>query len=344
MPRARHLRPRAQVNMETMGGGVDEVAVSRMGPGERAAMRQAHGGVPRMVWMATAALLALLPTGSFAQGQPQVRLATRVLVEVDVETPLIVQVGPAEAIPANSYIQLRGLPEHATLNEGHSVSAGIWAVPLRSLPMLSVTAPQAASGSSEFTVRLVDLDGRILSEAKSTMTVAASYMLGQRDAGGRQASTPSASIALSPSVAPPPPPSQLSPAVAAPTLTAPPPPAAALRPAPVPVPPPAAPPPVAQDRLPPEERQRLERMVSLGNRHLGSGNIAAAREFFRRAADGGLAEGALLLATTYDPAELEAIKVQGLSPDPAEARRWYERAKSLGAAGVDARLARLAGR
>ena len=56
--------------------------------------------------------------------------------------------------------QLRGQPESATLNEGHSIAAGIWAVPLRSLPLLSVVAPQAATGTTEFTVRLVDLDGR----------------------------------------------------------------------------------------------------------------------------------------------------------------------------------------
>ena len=62
-------------------------------------------------------------------------------------------------------------------------------------------------------------------------------------------------------------------------------------------------------------------------------------------ARGGLAaDGALLLATTYDPVELDAIKVQGLSPDLAEARRWYERARALGAAGIDARLARLGAR
>ena len=31
-------------------------------------------------------------------------------------------------------------------------------------------------------------------------------------------------------------------------------------------------------------------------------------------------------AATYDPAELSILKVQGVAPDPLEARKWYERA------------------
>ena len=85
-------------------------------------------------------------------------------------------------------------------------------------------------------------------------------------------------------------------------------------------------------------------MVQRGEGFLGQGNLAAARQFFRRAADMGLAAGAMRLAATFDPVELAALQVAGLKPEPAEARKWYERARELGAAEAGARISRLEGR
>jgi hypothetical protein len=76
---------------------------------------------------------------------------------------------------------------------------------------------------------------------------------------------------------------------------------------------------------------REERLLGVGERHLAQGNIAAARAFFRRAADAGSVVGATLLATTYDPVELQRLKVLGVVADPTEARKWYGRARELGA-------------
>ncbi len=284
---------------------------------------------PGASWAMCMALVAagLLATAGVALAQssaqkPQVRLAPRVLVEIDVETPLLIQVGPQEALPANSFLQFRGLPESARLNEGHSIAPGIWAVPLRSLSNLTIHVPQGGPGASEFTVRVISVEGAVLAEMKSSMIVAPGYAIGQRPAEpAARAVQPPAPVAVAPSQS-----------------------TAALPPRAVaPAPAPATAPPV-QSRAPQlssEEQLRLERFLSLGNRYLANGNIAAAREFYRKAAEGGLADGALLLATTYDPAELEAIKVHGLSADPAEARRWYERARALGAVGIEPRLARL---
>jgi hypothetical protein len=44
-----------------------------------------------------------------------------------------------------------------------------------------------------------------------------------------------------------------------------------------------------------------------------------------------VAAGATLLATTYDPIELQRLKVVGLVGDRNEALKWYERARELGA-------------
>ena len=52
-------------------------------------------------------------------------------------------------------------------------------------------------------------------------------------------------------------------------------------------------------------------------------------------------ESALALAGTYDPHELAKIKVLGLQPDVAMARRWYGKARELGAEEAAARLTRL---
>jgi hypothetical protein len=87
-----------------------------------------------------------------------------------------------------------------------------------------------------------------------------------------------------------------------------------------------------------EERARAEELVAQGDRYLAQGKIAGARLFFQQAAEAKLALGAMRLAATYDPAELSALKVLGLSPDLAEARKWYERARELGASEAELRL------
>ena len=86
---------------------------------------------------------------------------------------------------------------------------------------------------------------------------------------------------------------------------------------------------------------QLERLVELGDRYLDQGNILVARQFFLRAAQGGLAAAAFKLAQTHDPHELARRNVQGLRPDPAEAKRWYTRASDLGASEAKARVGRL---
>lgn len=97
----------------------------------------------------------------------------------------------------------------------------------------------------------------------------------------------------------------------------------------------------APPALTPETRERAERFVQRGEKELTDGNIAQARGFFLRAAEAGLARGALMLASTYDPSELARLRVQGVMPNPAEARKWYERARDLGAPEATERLSGL---
>jgi hypothetical protein len=98
-------------------------------------------------------------------------------------------------------------------------------------------------------------------------------------------------------------------------------------------------------RLGAEERQRAMGFFKKGQESLATGNVSAARLFYERAADEGLAEGALALAATFDPDLLARQKVLGgVQPDPAAARRWYVRAREMGAAEAESHIRRLVAR
>jgi len=105
---------------------------------------------------------------------------------------------------------------------------------------------------------------------------------------------------------------------------------------------PKAPPERRDPGLTPQDRQRAQGFVTKGEELMAAGNVEAARLFYERAADLGLARGALALAATFDPDWLERRQVVGgLRPDPAAAKRWYERARELGADEAEEPLRRL---
>jgi len=116
---------------------------------------------------------------------------------------------------------------------------------------------------------------------------------------------------------------------------------AAVAVAPPPAAPKAAAPPPVTDK---ESRERALKFVKRGSEELGEGRVAPARLLFERAAEMGLAQAAMALAATYDAAELSQPHLRNVLPDPAEAKRWYERAQALGAAEAGARLQRLGAR
>jgi uncharacterized caspase-like protein len=98
--------------------------------------------------------------------------------------------------------------------------------------------------------------------------------------------------------------------------------------------------------LPPSRAEQssaqVERLLAIGQKWLEQGNISAARAFLQRAADAGSADAALAMGATYDPAEQARLALFGVVPDRNEARKWYERARELGSAEAEMRLARLA--
>jgi hypothetical protein len=90
-----------------------------------------------------------------------------------------------------------------------------------------------------------------------------------------------------------------------------------------------------------ESRQRALKYLKRGTEELADGRIAPARLLFERAAEMGLAQAAMSLAATFDAAELKQPHLINVLPDVAEARRWYERARAMGAADAAGRLQRL---
>jgi hypothetical protein len=78
----------------------------------------------------------------------------------------------------------------------------------------------------------------------------------------------------------------------------------------------------------------LKRAKSL----IAIGDIAPARLLLERAADAQEAGAALLLAQTYDPAVLGTPDARSITPDPAAARGWYQKAARLGSRDAQQRL------
>ena len=258
------------------------------------------------------------------------------------ELAFAIEIAPAGAMPANSFVRIRGLPPTAALTEGHAIAPGAWAVPASALATLRIALPTGLAGKSDITVTLVTIDGVVIAEAKSALIIAAAGLIAP-------AAPATPAVEAKPKPAEPPPPA-VQPPAAAPPVAMP-----ALTPPIAPASPPSAPPspsqmpnaalppatPTAPPPPAPESRQRAQAFMARGNGQLSDGNIVAARLFFERAADEGLAEGALAMGATFDPAELARQRVQGTLPDLAAARRWYERARALGSTSAVERLDRL---
>jgi hypothetical protein len=262
----------------------------------------------------TAALLcagALLPAHAQSRAQPILTVPATIAAEPASQTALPIAAGPAQAVPPNSFVRVRGLPPMAALSEGHSIAPGAWAVALAALPALKVLLPAGSTGRSDIVVSLVAIDGSILAEARSMLTVVGAGQPSEPGQAQRGAGAHAVASILRAGVAD-----------------------GAERSGPPDQPP-------ASRAATPQDRERALRLLKKGDEHLAEGNISAARLFYERAADAGLAQGAMALASTFDAAQLARLGVRGIPPDGKQARRWYERAKQLGASDAEERLRRI---
>ena len=91
----------------------------------------------------------------------------------------------------------------------------------------------------------------------------------------------------------------------------------------------------AASRLPGPE---IAALVARGDVLFSTGDLAAARTLYERAADAGEAQAALRLGETYDPSFLDHAHLRGVRGNLETARSWYRRARDLGAAEAEVLL------
>lgn len=330
----------------------------------RACRRVAHWLRPLVL----AGLLAHVSPSADAQTDARVKIDTLSLYVAEPGSTMdfSLHVTPAQIVPRNAYVRIRGLPAAAILSDSFVVSPGVWSVPIAALENLRITVPAGVSGRSELTISVLDVDGKLLAEARSALVVAQVNLRSAMAPEPKAVPKPEPPRIETPKNEAPKPLPKFAPVIEAPQAkdtqpAVPPAPAppqasavttlpqpASVPPAPAPAAPPAAPPqpaaPPAPPPVTPEIRQRNARMIEQGDKALDQGTIAAARQFYLRAAEAGDGVACLKLAETYDPAELARLKAQGITGDVTEAVRWYKRAVALGAAGAAEKLARVAAR
>jgi hypothetical protein len=109
-----------------------------------------------------------------------------------------------------------------------------------------------------------------------------------------------------------------------------------LAPAPI-VAPPIAPAPKVE-KIDPDT---LAGMMSRAKSLMAIGDISSARLLLERAAEAQQADAAFMLGQTYDPAVLGSQDIRSITPDPAMARNWYQKAAQLGSADAQQRLVQM---
>jgi Sel1 repeat len=220
------------------------------------------------------------------------------------ENELEVQVVPSEAVPPQSVIVIRGVPPGMHFSQGRPFGPGVWVVPAGRLTGLKLHMPADTDGDATLSVALTTLEGVSVAEAQIAIIT-------RRPAKPNAENTAAASPGRGDAAG----------AFTGTTQQS---------------SPPSASLPTAKSRA------QLVMLLEKGKENLRTGNILIARHFYQRAADKGLAEAALALATTYDPHELSRMKgISGVIPDPELARKWYEKARELGSPEASARLSQL---
>lgn len=119
-------------------------------------------------------------------------------------------------------------------------------------------------------------------------------------------------------------------------------------PAPAPEPAPPAPPPEpAQPAAAPPPTlpaQEIATLMARGDQLLATGDVAGARLFYERAAEGGSAAAATAAGKTYDPLFLADAHARFIRADPVAAARWYRKASAGGDKEADGLMQKLMAR
>ena len=258
-------------------------------------------------------LWAMPAFSTTARAVPTIEVAAEIVVVSSVVTPLQIKVSRADALTHQAIMIIRGLPARVTLTEGRSFSPGVWAIPLSAVGRIEMVSAHDINGRSDLTIELVALDGKVLANAASTLYIMPPGVMQDKvpsaSADGKNKGN-SIALTVGPLGGKPdlPATSTQTPASLTPRLTA-------------------------------AEIETARNMTRKGDENMQAGKIAAARLFYKSAAESGYAPAALALGATYDSRQLARLKVVGgEQADPAMARTWYEKARELGAPEAERRL------
>jgi hypothetical protein len=87
-----------------------------------------------------------------------------------------------------------------------------------------------------------------------------------------------------------------------------------------------------------DEAGRVADLIALGHKMVDVGYFAGARAYFKRAAEAGSGDAAVLLGATFDPEFIDKVGAHGIKAEPQEAQYWYARAKQLGVQDIESKL------
>jgi hypothetical protein len=257
------------------------------------------------------ALIAALSQPAAAQSgssAPAIVVPNEIRVPPASVTRMQVFVKAPRGLSEGTMLVFRGLPQRVMLSEGRRFSAEVWAVPIANVGSLEIAPAIEASGTTELVIELTTLDGKVLATANTVLSI------------GVQASEQTKTVANT----------EFDETIERATGTsndAGPLPGTRQQPGSA-----------AVKRLTAEESARARKLMDRGNEAIAGGKVTAARLLYQAAADAGWAPGALALAQTYDSHFLSQSKVLGgVQPDPALAKKWYEKAAELGATEATAR-------
>ena len=235
--------------------------------------------------------------------------------------PLGIHVG---APPPDAFVSLSGLTSGARLTSGRRVSGSEWRVPASEISGVSVIPPEGFTGQMVVTAELRDATGAALTGSSTRLT----WQAVPGAAAPSLATVAPRAAVPAPVIVPPvivPPPVAAAPPVAVATAV----------PSAIPLPPPAE----TVRSLDPRE---VAALIKRGQDLLASGDVQSARLLLMRGAEARDARAALLVGTTYDPAQLRQIGADGPMADTAQARIWYQRAKEWGEPDAQRKLDALA--
>lgn len=288
------------------------------------------------------AAIGLAPASAqVAQGQERgdwfVSVGGVIVAEPGSESAFPIVVGPTSALPVGAAVRVIGLSPYCELIGGTQLAQGAWSIPAEELGRLRIRVPQVDPVRMAVRFALVDSGGTVLAQAQSTFMIAKAAELAPADltADGQLPAAPGAVDATQRIVRPPtfaPFPraggsktGAIEPGAAAGGSGS-----AAVQPnAPASGPGSSS---GSSAGLSGEALKAALAQMQRGNSFVSRGDYATARLFFRKAAELGHAPGATALAKTFDPVELRRLGVVGFTGNDAEANKWYERARELGAA------------